>query len=428
MWALHPLQTESVTYIIQRVEAMAGLFYLLTLYCSIRAYASRYPSAWYAMSVAACLLGVATKEVLATAPLVVLLYDRTFLFSNLKEMLQSRRWLYAGLVGTWIAMLGLMASGEGRGGTVGFDLGVTPLEYLATQCWAIPHYLRLALVPYPLVLDYGSELITAPAQVIPGLMILLALAAGTLVAFRFYPWIGFLGSCFFLILGPSSSIVPIVTQTIAEHRMYLPLASVIVLLVMVADHLWQKHRQPPIWRTAPALTVVVLATVLGAMTYRRNSDYRTEASILEDTVAKRPGNFRFHMAMADALSRQGNHEAAVRELERALRLGSQSSADHYNMGTLLLMHKRPNDAVKQFDAALKLNPHDAATWNNRGIAFQEQGHHERAIEDFNAALARDPQLAVAYQSRALSYQALGRHAEAEADQLRFRELRRKDQP
>ena len=97
LWMIHPLQTESVTYIIQRTEALMGLFYLFTLYCVIRGATSRQLDLVVCAAVAACLLGMATKEVMATAPLIVLLYDRTFLAGSFREAWRRRYGLYLAL-------------------------------------------------------------------------------------------------------------------------------------------------------------------------------------------------------------------------------------------------------------------------------------------------------------------------------------------
>ena len=156
VWALHPLQTESVTYIIQRAESLMGLFYLLTLYCFIR-YASSSPgepeggkpgrSLWAWLSVLACLLGTATKEVMVSAPLVVLLYDRTFIAGTFREALRLRRRLHAGLVGSWL-LLGLLAwTGGNRGGSIGFGIGVPWWKYALTQFRAVSPYLSLSVWP-----------------------------------------------------------------------------------------------------------------------------------------------------------------------------------------------------------------------------------------------------------------------------------------
>ena len=87
IWAVHPLLTESVTYLTQRTESLMGLFFLLTLYCAIRGASSGHPWRWYAVAIAACALGMGAKEVMATAPIVVLLYDRCFLSGSFREAL-----------------------------------------------------------------------------------------------------------------------------------------------------------------------------------------------------------------------------------------------------------------------------------------------------------------------------------------------------
>ncbi|HEY5228526.1 MAG TPA: hypothetical protein VIJ19_08290, partial [Opitutaceae bacterium] len=121
LWVVHPLQTESVTYIVQRAESLMGLFYLLTLYGFIRAAEpdTRSRALWTSVCVGSCALGMGTKEVMVTAPLIVLLYDRTFVSWTFGEALRSRRKLYAALAATWVPLAFLVASSHGRGGTAG---------------------------------------------------------------------------------------------------------------------------------------------------------------------------------------------------------------------------------------------------------------------------------------------------------------------
>ena len=152
LWALHPLQTESVVCIAQRTESLCGLFYLLTLYAFARATipsegGARCPqSAWLVVSVGSCLLGMGAKEVMVTAPLVVLLYDRTFVAGTFAGALRVRRGYYAALVGTWLLLAFLVLQNSGaRGASAGFGLGVTPWTYLLTQADALVRYLGLTL-------------------------------------------------------------------------------------------------------------------------------------------------------------------------------------------------------------------------------------------------------------------------------------------
>ncbi|HEY8995225.1 MAG TPA: hypothetical protein VIM71_11225, partial [Lacunisphaera sp.] len=124
LWLLHPLQTESVTYIVQRAEALMGLCYLLSLYGFIRATEATRPGRWFALSVMACLLGMACKEVMVSAPLMILLYDRTFVAGTFRAAWQHRWRYYLALAATWLVLAWLVAGTTGRGGTAGFGTTV----------------------------------------------------------------------------------------------------------------------------------------------------------------------------------------------------------------------------------------------------------------------------------------------------------------
>ena len=231
-WAIHPLQTESVTYIVQRAESLVGLFYLLTLYCFLRGVGSARTVVWHTGAILACLLGMASKEVMVSAPLIVLLYDRTFLAGSFREAWRRRGRFYAALAGTWLLLGWLVISAGGRGGTAGFGVGISWWAYLCTQFGAIVHYLRLCAWPHPLLLDYGHGTAHGVGEILPYAIVLGLLGAATVAALCRWPKVGFLGAWFFAILAPTSSVVPVATQTVAEHRMYLPLAAVLTGLVV----------------------------------------------------------------------------------------------------------------------------------------------------------------------------------------------------
>ena len=144
LWLVHPLQTAAVTYIVQRAEALMGLFLMLTLYCAIRAHESR-STMWTVAAVIACALGTGSKEVMVVAPLLVVAWD--WVFASKQDpwrAVLARRWpLYAGLAATWL-MLAWQVSSARRSGSVGFGFEQWPWwRYLATQAGVILHYLKL---------------------------------------------------------------------------------------------------------------------------------------------------------------------------------------------------------------------------------------------------------------------------------------------
>jgi hypothetical protein len=144
LWVVHPLNTQSVTFIVQRAESLAGLFFLASIYCVIRA--AEGGGGWGIAAVIACGLGMASKEIVAVAPILAVLYDRTFLAGTFKEAL-TRRWkIYAGMAATWAFILLSLHTGH-RETMVGFHLGISPIEYARTELNVIARYLHLAFWP-----------------------------------------------------------------------------------------------------------------------------------------------------------------------------------------------------------------------------------------------------------------------------------------
>ena len=229
-----------VNYLTQRTESTMALFYLFTLYAAIRALESERPSWWHGVAVLSCVLGMASKEVMATAPLMVLLYDVVFQSGSFRSLLERRWPLHLGLAATWTILLALTWSGP-RARTAGFSAGANAWDYLLNQSVMVTRYLGLAVWPNALVLDYGSPPPTSVHAVWPYLVVVALITVGTAAALIYRPAVGFLGAWFCLILAPTSSVIPIATEVGAERRMYLPLAAVVVLIV-ACGWIWLRRR------------------------------------------------------------------------------------------------------------------------------------------------------------------------------------------
>ena len=386
LWTLHPLQTESVTYIVQRAESLMGLFYLLTLYCFIRgAEADGHPRRrWFALSVAACLFGMATKEVMVSAPLIVLLYDRTFVAGSFREAWRRCGGVHVALAATWLLLAGLVTSaGWDRNGTFGFDVGMTPWAYWLTQFEAVTRYLWLSVWPHPLVFEYGTFWVKRPTEVALYALVVVVLAVAVLVALWRRPVPGFIGAWFFVILAPTS-VMPGRIQMIVEHRMYLPLAAVMTLVAMGIHTVVRRQS----W-----VVLAALALGLGMLTARRNEDYRSELTIWSDTVAKRPNNELAHTNLGIAWAKMpGRLNDAAAQYEEALRLQPDYAEAHDNLGNAWSkMPGRLHDAIAQYEEALRLRPDSAGTHDNLGIAWSKvPGRLHDAIAQFEEALRLKP--------------------------------------
>jgi tetratricopeptide (TPR) repeat protein len=393
IWIVHPLQTESVTYVIQRAESLMGLFFLLTLYCAIRAWRSPHPQRWQVAAVAACALGMGTKEVMVSAPILVVLHDWVFVAGPFKDILRRRRGLYAGLAATWLVLGALLATSRAEEQTFMVS-GLTPWRYAMTQFGVIVHYLRLSFWPHPLVLDYTWPMADRASAVAPWAAVVLALVAATALALARRSPAGFCGAWFFLVLAPTSSVLPI-ADVAFEHRMYLPLAAVIALSVTggyrLLEHLARRcgaTDAPRRWLMASL--VVGLVAVLGCLTVRRNEDYLSDLAMWSDVVRKVPDNPRGHQNLGFILGKRGERGEEIRQYAEALRLKPDYAQAHYTLGVALFEQGQVGDAVAHYREALRLNPRHLKAHNNLAAALQSQRQFTEAIAHYSEALRLDP--------------------------------------
>lgn len=388
LWGVHPIQTEAVTYVSQRAESLMGLFYLLALYAFARGLESPRERAWHATAVLACLLGMVTKEVMVTAPVVLLAYDRTFVSGSFGSALRARKGFYAALGLTWLPLVVLSVGLRERG--VGLGLGYSWWSYGFLEAWVVVHYLALSFWPFPLVLDHGTDLVGTVRDALPWACVLLVLIGAALVAFLRRSPTGFAAAWFLLILAPTSSVVPVAFQPMAEHRMYLPLIPVVVLAVLVI------HRSLGRWALPLCLA---LAAALSWATWQRNGAYRSSEAIWADTVSKRPGNERAQNNLGFLLSRTpGRMDEAIAHYEEALRLKPDYAQAHDNLASALVTKPgRLEDAVAHFEEALRLKPDLTEAHYNLGCALEKiPGRAGEAIAHYEEALRQDPDYAEAH--------------------------------
>ena len=392
LWSVHPLNTEAVTYTVQRAESLMGLFMLLTVYCFIRYTSndSRWPRIFGALSVVSCLLGMATKEVMAAAPLIVWIYDRAFIAGSFNSALRSRWRYYCGLAATWIVLGILVFNAHGRGGTAGLGNGVSSWSYCLTQAHAIAHYLRLCVYPSPLIFYYGEGLVADPLSVVPESILVIGLLAATVLALRRSPALGFLGASFFLVLAPSSSFVPVVTETVAEHRMYLALIPVVVVGVLAIFRLLG---------SLALLVVPALALCLGVATFTRNQAYDSALTLWSATVRDDPRNPWAHNNLGCELDTiPGRTRDAMAEFETALRLRPEHAEAHYNLANdLRLIPGRRDDAIAHYEAALKVDPNFPKAHNNLAtMLVEDPGRLDESIHHYREAIRLYPGYAEAH--------------------------------
>ncbi|MBT3295339.1 MAG: tetratricopeptide repeat protein [Verrucomicrobia bacterium] len=497
IWLVHPLQTESVTYIVQRAESLMGMLFLLTVYCAIRGIRSqesgvspspglptspglrrtsrragrsqspknfvasfvasfvdkvtdkardKVPASsvagarrWYVAAILACAIGMGVKQTMFSAPLLVILYDYIFtgglepdglalgerglqraghvararlpsVASEARRMGRARGRFYAALCSTWLIVFGII--GLTWNESTSDFVTISPLRYALTQPLVLLHYLRLAIWPDPLVLAYGWPLEDQWPRIVFPALVILGLLAVMLRGLWRRSWYGFLIAWFFLILAPTSSVAPM-RQAIFEHRMYLPLAAVIMLAVVGGEYVIRKLVTDPKRRAVlGACLAMAIVTLFGYLTHVRNRDYHSAIRIWQNNIAHQPESHVAHTNLGYHLRKAGRYAEAARHLQTALQLKPNRAAAHYNLGRALRGLGRTREAIAHYQQALRADPGLADAHYDLGNALRVLGRHEEAIGHYRQAVQLKPDYADAYNNWGVALDAAGRPQEA----------------
>jgi tetratricopeptide (TPR) repeat protein len=411
LWLLHPIQSEVINYVVQRSESLASLFYLATLYSAQRAWDAQQSARvrWYAVAVVASVLGMMSKEIVISVPLAVMLYDRAFRLPTWRALLKpgnGRGWLYVALWISCLTTFGVSEAGA-RGASVGFNAGMTWYGYLYTQCWAIAHYLRLVVWPSPLSIDYGYQTVHG-ARGIPGLVLLSAFAIATIFAWTRaarFGWFAFLGSMFFMLLAPSSSVVPVLLEVAAERRIYLALAAVLILAVVAAE--WTRRRFAPTVRARTlALGAATICVVFAITTAARSHSYTDPVALWRTAAAATPDNSRALGQLAWTLYRQPTPEVAAADsiLAKAFAIDSECPGKCLEYGTVLASEGRFAQSVPLLEKHLEWDKGNVLAERLLALDLMKLGKYEEAIPYLVHVVQRAPReshfvmLGVAYLS------------------------------
>jgi Flp pilus assembly protein TadD len=402
LWAVHPLNTQAVTYIIQRGESLMGLCYLLALWTWLRSRLASSPQRRWSFTLGcifAVLAGLGSKQVMVTAPLMILVFDRVLFADSFVASLRKQGLLFviAAAAAAHVVYHNLVPAGSpGSVASAGFAMPLmSPLEYLWAQPPVILHYLRLSIAPVGLTFDYGWN----PAHLAvwwqwTSAVIVVALVAFTVLGVcRQQPW-ALPGAWFLGILSITSSFIPI-ADVAAEHRMYLPLIAVIVAVVLVVNrHVIRMIPAPPSGRMGIVTALVVAASVgLVGLTGARNRLYADPVALWRDTTQRAPHNPRAWHNLGYVLHQAGNHRAAAAAFARSLELEPDDAETRVNLGVALKASGQRDEAIAQFTQALALHSDSAAALNQLGIIAVQEGKLEQAIGLFTQAVRSDPKFA-----------------------------------
>lgn len=418
LFVAHPIQTQAVTYIVQRFASLAAMLYLLSLNGYIRARLTwnqgeeqrPLAAAWFAASAVAALLSMLTKESAFTLPLVIFLYELIFFTGNFRRKgIAGVATLcslgVAGVLALAVSTKSIAKLFTTLDALTRLQTDMPRLDYLATQCRVIVTYLRLILFPvgqrvdydYPIYHSLLDPAVVASAALLGalfGLGLYCLLRSGRsgeanalplrLAAFGIF-W-------FFITLSIESSVIPIV-DVIFEHRMYLPSAGLfmaVAALVSMAGSERSAYAGWPERRVTAAAMLVVL--LFAGATLLRNNLWRDEVAFWEDNGAKCPTKGRVFLQLGNAAERRGDLQEAEEAYKKAIDLTPEDPFSWVDLGRISLQARKLDEALQQFRTVLQLDPRMAEAHNNIGKIYELKGDPAKALEEYGAALKLKPYL------------------------------------
>ncbi|MBW2195101.1 MAG: tetratricopeptide repeat protein [Deltaproteobacteria bacterium] len=391
VWLVHPIQTQSVTYVVQRMNSMAAMFYLLSMLLYVKgrlADGKRGCLMWFAGCVLSGLLAIGSKEIAATLPFFILLYEWYF-FQDLSKVWFRRNIAY--IVGT-IVILGVIAF---------LYLGMNPFQVVLsgyknrdftlfertlTEFRVVMHYISLLVYPHPsrLNLDYAfplSHSLVQPITTLFSFVVVLGLIVVSIYIARKERLLSF---CILWFLGNlviESSIIGL--EIVYEHRTYLP-SMCFFLLAGVLVFKYVKKR-------SMSISLLCVVTALFCLwTYERNNVWRDPVTLWTDCAGKSWNKARPHSNLALALYEQNRHDEAIVHASQAIRIDSDYRQAHNNLGVALTAKGLTDDAISHYAEALRIEPSYAEAHYNWGVALEKQGNSEKAIAHFLDALRIRP--------------------------------------
>lgn len=415
LWLLHPLQIQAVTYVVQRMTSMAAMFYLLSLLLYVKARMSDRKVArvfLFGGCLLSGLLSLGSKEIGATLPFFILLYDRYFLGMRVRVSASGRR------LHLFFCLLLLCA-------LIFFYLGNRPwqalqsvyqyrdfslLERLLTEGRVVIFYLSLLLFPLPgrLNLDHDFPLSFSMFEPVATLLALLALAFLLILAFgraRKAPLLSFALFWFFGNMVIESSFIGL--ELVFEHRLYLPSAMLFLVAVLFArqciGNAWL--------RKGIAVGVVLL---LAFWTVERNRTWADPVRLWQDSVSKSPRKARSRNNLGIALEAAGMFDAASEQFAGAVALEPEFWMARSNRGKVLTDLGEYDEAIVQLQEAIKLNPGYAKAHYNLGNVLVKKWQLQEAVVEFAEAARLDPGFLDAYFNLGVALTSLRRNREAMA--------------
>lgn len=385
LWLVHPINSEAVCYLTQRTEIMMSLAYLGTIYFTVKSINTNYSRKWMLAGAVFSVLGAGCKESIMTAPFVCTLLILISEKWNVRKLLKKYYILLTGFLINWIFIALIMLNAP-RGESVGFGTGSTAFLYAVNQIHMISTYLKLIVFPFPLNIDYGLPRSYTIVETIFPLIFLLLCLVGIVFLWKKNIMAGFAALCFFIIISPTSSFVPISTEVGSERRVYLASAFLLILIVTGVFKAIEHFKLDK--RIAFATYLIILIGFTSA-TICRTLEYKDPLFLWLGSLQIQSDNPRALNTVGLLYSQRGELNKAEKYLLNALKHDSGNREILINLGGLELRRNNYSKAAEYCKLALAGNPEDIILNMNLAGIYAIQ-LNPKAIDYYKKVLKIEP--------------------------------------
>lgn len=397
LWLLHPLNNEAVFYITQRTGLLMMFFGLSTLALAQVSFASVYATRWQLAAVMACLLGMMCKENMAAIPVLVLLYDRAWVRDTWKMMWRKRGWWYGLLFATVLVPVGTLLAMD-RSAGVGTQFGLPWWHYLLTQTVVVTWYFTRVVWPTDLWIHHQQLFVSHVMQVWPYAMLMVVLLGGSVWLVIKRPKVGFVAAVVFLVLAPTSSVIPIVAQPVADRRMLVPLSALLVLLTLglwrllndLALRLCAKRSHVQETGAVFCFLVIVAAGALSLVGYVHMQRYQTARLAWEAIHSRYPESSTALTNLSWEYNQAKLYEKSLPIAQKLTQLYPQNANGWGNYAYALHGTGRGEQALRVLDEQIAKYPDKWRLHDFKAKLLEDMGRIDEATASLWAAYLIDP--------------------------------------
>lgn len=409
----HPLQTQAVTYIYQRLTSLATLFYLTSLCCYVKARLLNQKDykkvLLFIVSALSCLAGMFSKENTFTLPLMMLIYELFFLKNKVK--FSSKKLIFILLIiligaGLFLAFFGVERAFETRVNNDGEI--INSFNYLLTQFQVIPTYFKLLILPINQNIDHHFTISQSIFELptVFGLILILAVFAFAIIIYKKNRLVSFGIFWIYLTLSIESSIIPIM-DVMFEHRLYLPIVGFAFILIGIANNIKNvKYNK---------VFIVILLAFIGInsiLTFERNKVWKNELTLWNDAIAKSPEKPRPYFARGKYYDDKNKSGMAFEAFNKAIQLNPKFEPVYLSRGIIFLKQKQYKKAISDFNKYISFNNPNKKGYFNRGNAYLEIEDYDNAIADYKVFIKAHPNFPITHFSLGKAYFESGDHEKA----------------